>query len=82
MLLLYYFFVTVISWKAALLRCFFLSFSFSFSLRFYLFIYERHKERGRDIGRERSRLQAGSLMWDSILGLWDHALTQRQMLNR
>ena len=25
---------------------------------------------------------AGSLMWDSIPGLWDHALSQRQMLNR
>ena len=26
-------------------------------------------ERGRDIGRGRSRLHAGSPMWDSILGL-------------
>ncbi|CAD7684600.1 unnamed protein product [Nyctereutes procyonoides] len=31
--------------------------------------------------RERSRLHAGSQMWDSILGLWDHALSQRQTLN-
>ena len=40
-------------------------------LRFYVFIHERHieKERGRDTGRERSRLYAGSPMWDSILGL-------------
>ena len=37
-----------------------------FFLRFYLFIYERHTERGRDIGKGRSRLQAGSLMRDSI----------------
>ena len=43
-------------------------------LRFYLFIQERERERGRDIGRERSRLHADSLMWDSILGLQDHAL--------
>ena len=27
---------------------------------------------------ERSRLCAGSLMWDSILELQDHALSQRQ----
>ena len=52
-----------------------------------LFIHERHsergrgaetqvegeekRERGRDIGRGRSRLHAGSLTWDSILGLQD-----------
>ena len=35
---------------------------------------ERERERGRDTGRGRSRLHAGSLMWDSILGLQDHAL--------
>ena len=50
-------------------------------LRFYLFIYERHKEKGRDIGRGRSRLLKGSAMQDSIPGLWDHALSQRQMFN-
>ena len=33
-----------------------------------------HTERGRDIGRGRSRLHAGSLMWDLIPGLQDHAL--------
>ena len=42
---------------------------------------ERERERGRDIGRGRSRLHAGSLMWDLIPGLRDHALSQRQMLN-
>ena len=51
-------------------------------LRFYLFIHERHRERvgdgvGRDTGRGRSRVHAGSQMWDSILGLQDHALSQR-----
>ena len=47
-----------------------------FFLRFYLLIHERHREteRGRDTGRGRSRLHAGSLTWDSILGLQDHAL--------
>ena len=41
----------------------------------------RDRGRSRDIGRERSRLHAGSLMWDSILGLQDHALGRRQALN-
>ena len=42
----------------------------------YLFMRdtERERERGRDTGRERSRLHAGSPMWDSIPGLQDHAL--------
>ena len=52
-------------------------------LRFYLFIHERHRERerGRDTGRGRSRLHARSPMQDSILGLQDQALGQRQALN-
>ena len=50
-------------------------FYFYFFLRFYLFIHDRHRERerGRDTGRGRSRgrsrLHAGSLTWDSILGI-------------
>ena len=36
-----------------------------FCFRFYLFIHER--QRGRDIGRGRSRLLAGSPMWNLIL---------------
>ena len=52
-----------------------------FFLRFYLFIHERHRKRGRDTGRGRSRLHAGSPIWDSILGRQDHALGQRQALN-
>ena len=46
------------------------------SLRFLKnisFIFMRDKDRGRDIGRERSRLHAGSLTWDSIRGLQDHS---------
>ena len=35
---------------------------------------ERETERDRDTGRGRSRLHARSLTWDSILGIWDHAL--------
>ena len=49
---------------------------------FYLFIHERHRERGRDIGRGRSRLHAGSPMWDLIPGPQDHNLTLEQTLNR
>ena len=50
---------------------------FSF-LRCYLFIHKRHTERSRDTGRGRSRFHAGSLMWDSIPGLQDHALGWRR----
>ena len=35
----------------------------------------RETERDRDIGRERSRLHAGSPMWDSVPGLQDHNLS-------
>ena len=47
-----------------------------------MIVTERERERGRDIGRGRSRLHAGSLMWDSIPGLQDRALGQRQAPNR
>ena len=54
---------------------------FNLFLRFYLFIHETHTERGWDTGRGRSRLHAGSLMWESIPGLQDHTLGGRQALN-
>ena len=41
----------------------------------------RGTQREAETGRERSRLHAGSLMRDLILGLQDHALGQREMLN-
>ena len=47
----------------------------------YLFMRDTHTHRGRDTGRGRSRLHAGSPMWDSILGLQDHTLSRRQTLN-
>ena len=47
----------------------------------YLFMKDTQRERGRDTGRGRSRLHAGSPMWDSIPGLQDHTLGWRQMLN-
>ena len=40
----------------------------------YLFMKDKERERGRDISRGRNRLRAGSLTWDSILGLQDQAL--------
>ena len=43
---------------------------------------ERERERGRDTGGGRSRLHAGNPMWNTILGLQDHAPGQRQALNR
>ena len=52
-----------------------------FFFEFYLFIHERQRWGSRDIGRERSRLHAGSPMWDSIPGLQDHALSRRQAPN-
>ena len=35
---------------------------------------QRKRERDGDTGGGRSRLHTGSLTWDSILGLQDHAL--------
>ena len=37
--------------------------------RDFIYLFTRHREKGRDTGRGRSRLQAGSLMCDYILGL-------------
>ena len=43
---------------------------------------DKETERCRNTGGGRSRLHAGSLTWDSILGLQDRALGQRQAPNR
>ena len=56
----------------------------SFFLRFYLFINERHtekEERGRDIGRGRSRLLAGSPMWDLMPDPWPESKAGTQPLS-
>ena len=45
---------------------------------FYLFMRERERERGRG----RSSFHAGNLTWDSIPGLQDRPLGQRQAPNR
>ena len=56
-------------------------------LKIYLFIHsfmidiERERERGKDTGRGRSRLHTGSPTRDSIQGLQDRALGQRQAPN-
>ena len=49
---------------------------------YYSFMIDLERERGRDTGRGRSRLHAGNLTRDSIPGLQDHTLGQRQALNR
>ena len=58
----------------------------SLSLSFFkdlINLFIQDTERGRNTGRgRRSRLHAGSPMWDSIPGLQDHTLSQRQMHNR
>ena len=52
---------------------------FSFLLfKDLIYLFMRDGERGRDIRRRRSRLPAGSLMWDSIPRPQDHDLSQRQ----
>ena len=48
-----------------------------FKVFIYLFMRDAERERGRDTGRERSRLQAGSPVWDLIPGLQDHTLGRR-----
>ena len=60
-----------------------LFFYFLFFLIF-LFIYDSHRERkrGRDTGREKQAPCTGSPTWESILGLQDRALGQRQAPNR
>ena len=56
-----------------------------FFLNFYLFMIvterERERERQRHRPREKQAPCTGSLMWDSIPGLQDRALGQRQAPN-
>ena len=47
----------------------------------FIYLFMRDKEREAETGRGRSRFPVGSPMWDSIPRLWDHNLSQRQMLN-
>ena len=49
---------------------------------FKIYSFMRDTERGREMVRGKSRLHAGSLMWDSIPGSQDHALSRRQTPNR
>ena len=57
---------------------------FSFFKNFYLFmiVTERERERQRHRQREKQAPRTGSPTWDSIPGLQDCALGQRQALNR
>ena len=61
---------------------------FFFFFNFYLFMIVTQRERERERERQRHRQRekqapcTGSPTWDSILGLQDRALGQRQALNR
>ena len=47
-----------------------------FFFKDFIYLFMRDPEReGRDTGRGRSRLHAGSPMWDSIPGPQDHTLS-------
>ena len=65
-----------------LVLCFF--FLKLFFKNFYLFmiVTQRKRERQRHRQREKQAPCTGSPTWDSILGLQDRALGQRQALNR
>ena len=56
-----------------------------FFKKYFIYLFMRDTERERETetetGRGRSRLHAGSPTWDSIPGLQDHALGQRQVPN-
>ena len=58
--------------------------TFFFFNFFFLFIYDSHRERERQRHRQREKQApcTRSLTWDSIPGLQDHALGQRQAPNR
>ena len=62
-------------WKTFCSRLNTYCFTYFFKI-FNLFVHERQRgrERGRDTGRGKSRLHGGSLTWDEIPGLQDHAL--------
>ena len=58
------------------------NFFFFFLKILFIYLFMRHTEKGRDTGRGRSRLLAGSPMWNLIPGPQGHALGRRQMLTR
>ena len=66
--------------------CCFIFYLFIFFNFFFLFIYDSHRERERERQRHRQREKQApcteSPTWDSIRGLQDRALGQRQVPNR
>ena len=57
---------------------FFILFYFILFVKDFIYLFMRD----RDTGRGRSRLHAGSPMWDLIPELQDDIMSRRQMLNR
>ena len=53
----------------------------TYFFKYFIYLFMRDTQRGRDTDRGRSRLHAGSPIWDSIPGLQDRPLGQRQALN-
>ena len=51
----------------------YISYYILFYFKYFIYLFMRDTERSRDTGRGRSRLHAGSPVWDSIPGLQDHA---------
>ena len=53
----------------------------NYFLKYFIYLFMRDTQKGRDLGRRRSRLLAGSPIWDSVPRPRDHDLSQRQTLN-
>ena len=78
-------------WRKIILRCWILYYARECNpmnksqvaeFFFNLFIHERHTQRERKRHRQKEKqAPCREPMWDSILGLWDHALSWRQDLN-
>ena len=60
---------------------YYIDLSFFFKILF-IYSWKTHREKGRDTGRGRSKFHSQSPLWDPIPGPRDHALSQRQTLNR
>ena len=73
----------VLCFMSKALKCFtFLGSNFFFKIYLFMIVTERERGMQRHRQREKQVPCTGSPMWDSIPGLQDRALGQRQALNR